>query len=570
VNYIVVENISRASLIVSCIDRFEDPSSWSVLSTDGVFEGLHSDGMPFKIEDKSFLPKIGILNSSVFSRLSSAFSEGDKVYSAFYRSPLGEFISSRVESMANKCGASFYRIKLGDLSSGLSYENIDVSTSLVSYYLSCRLVENLSSVVTSKEVSSRIGTVALERHSGVVLSILAKNTRLSRSTVDYQISSLLESGALAESTPIPDRDKAERAMELLSSCTPEYQEVKSAEDPPSCFGLVSLCSFLSSRYGFSPSYSAGLLESLMTRKLVGNSDFETKETSIQSFDKGVSFITKTAGADFIGDASDRYFGLFPLDPSITPSSSGIKGDLRTVYASIWFRALASQSVTSITQTNICTYRPLEGSDLIVEATSTELVKPGWHKVSSFLFSSPSIPVSCEETGILESSLHTKTPYKFGTSLSDVVGFLDSSLILRPSNVSIILDSLVEFDMVTMSRGLIQITPKGEACVTFLRQVFPDFIDPDFHAEIEEELDRVLLGELSYVDFSSYLFSMFSPYLKKIRSSFLRPSFKSPSNEPLRVWVDPYPRAYSPSNKWSCDVSFDSRGRILPSESVKES
>ena len=92
--------------------------------------------------------------------------------------------------MANKCGASFYRIKLGDLSSGLSYENIDVSTSLVSYYLSCRLVENLSSVVTSKEVSSRIGPVALERHSGVVLSILAKNTRLSRSTVDYQISSL--------------------------------------------------------------------------------------------------------------------------------------------------------------------------------------------------------------------------------------------------------------------------------------------------------------------------------------------------------------------------------------------
>ncbi|MDR3078511.1 MAG: type I DNA topoisomerase [Rickettsiales bacterium] len=208
----------------------------------------------------------------------------------------------------------------------------------------------------------------------------------------------------------------------------------------------------------------------------------------------------------IKNAQEAHEAIRPTDPKVTPESvrSYLNGDQYKLYELIWKRLVASQMANMIlNQVSV----DIRTSNHMLRASGSNIKFDGFHivyseteedgpieELSSVL---PSVSRG-ENLGfrkVLDRQHFTEPPPKY--SEASLVKKMEELGIGRPSTYATIIGVLQEREYVKLSKKRFEAENRGLAVNAFLRLYFGKYIEYDYTARLENDLDLVSNGERNW-------------------------------------------------------------------------
>jgi DNA topoisomerase I len=210
------------------------------------------------------------------------------------------------------------------------------------------------------------------------------------------------------------------------------------------------------------------------------------------------------------NAQEAHEAIRPTSALHTPPSvaSYLNDDQRKLYELIWKRAVASQM--QFATLNTVSIDLDAGGDSAFRASGTTVVDPGFlavyeegrdskaaededenRKLPAMKIGEP-IPLA----GVLADQHFTEPPPRY--SEASLVKTLEEYGIGRPSTYASIIQTLLNREYVLLDARRFRPTDVGRAVAKFLSGHFAQYVDYDFTAKLEDELDAVSRGEEDWV------------------------------------------------------------------------
>ena len=209
------------------------------------------------------------------------------------------------------------------------------------------------------------------------------------------------------------------------------------------------------------------------------------------------------------NAQEAHEAIRPTSALRTPKSVAafLNDDQRKLYELIWKRAVASQMIPATL--NTVSVDLACGADSAFRASGTTVVDPGFLAVYEegrdqkadddeaerklpALQAGTSVPLA----DILAEQHFTEPPPRY--SEASLVKALEEYGIGRPSTYASIIQVLLAREYVLLDQRRFRPTDVGRAVGKFLSQHFAQYVDYDFTARLEDELDAVSRGEEEWV------------------------------------------------------------------------
>jgi DNA topoisomerase-1 len=210
------------------------------------------------------------------------------------------------------------------------------------------------------------------------------------------------------------------------------------------------------------------------------------------------------------NAQEAHEAIRPTSALLTPASVAkyLDDDGRRLYELIWKRAVASQMVPATM--NTVTVELACGSEHAFRASGTTIIDPGFLAV--YEEGKDAKTPEDEDAGIklplmkpgenvplhlIHADQHfTEPPPRF--SEASLVKALEEYGIGRPSTYASIIQVLLAREYVTLENRRFRPSDVGRAVSNFLSTHFTQYVDYDFTAKLEDELDAVSRGEEDWV------------------------------------------------------------------------
>ena len=206
------------------------------------------------------------------------------------------------------------------------------------------------------------------------------------------------------------------------------------------------------------------------------------------------------------NAQEAHEAIRPTAIHRTPTS--LKGHLSTdlfrLYDLIWKRAIASQMQDALIAMVSVDFA-CGGPDDLFRATGSSIIKEGFMRVylegrddaSDEETKSRNLPLMTKGDHLslrqLSACQHfTEPPPRF--TEASLVKTLEGHGIGRPSTYASIIQTLVQRKYVELTQKRFMPTDMGRIVSTFLSEHFADYVDYEFTARIEEDLDAIARGE----------------------------------------------------------------------------
>lgn len=211
----------------------------------------------------------------------------------------------------------------------------------------------------------------------------------------------------------------------------------------------------------------------------------------------------------IKNAQEAHEAIRPTNVENTPSS--IESFLSTqefkLYSLIWARTVACQMMDAKFEQHSLTFK-IENKDiLLAKTTASKMVFDGYLKVyndyqevsdKSITFNENSLQNTVEK--VLPKQHFTTPPARYNEG--SLIKTLEEKGIGRPSTFASILSTLLDRQYVEMEKKSVKPTQTGIITATFLKNFFSKYVDYDFTAKLEEELDDIASGKLDRLGFLS--------------------------------------------------------------------
>jgi DNA topoisomerase-1 len=231
------------------------------------------------------------------------------------------------------------------------------------------------------------------------------------------------------------------------------------------------------------------------------------------------FITKNYGADYLPkapivyrsaskNAQEAHEGIRPTSIARTPDSVAryLNDEQRKLYEMIWKRAIASQMTPAQFDTVAVDF-VVGGDGNVFRATGQTMVFPGffavYHEDQDDAVEEEDKrlpPFDVGDTVKIEKLYgeqhFTQPPPRF--SEASLVKALEQYGIGRPSTYSSIISTLVNREYVTLDKKRFQPTDVGRVVNKFLTEHFAHWVDYEFTAKLEDELDDISNGKDEWV------------------------------------------------------------------------
>jgi DNA topoisomerase-1 len=214
------------------------------------------------------------------------------------------------------------------------------------------------------------------------------------------------------------------------------------------------------------------------------------------------------------NAQEAHEAIRPTSAMRTPRevASYLNDEQRKLYELIWKRTVACQMIHATLNTVSVDFalRPVAGGDAAFRATGTTVVDPGFLAVYEEGRDQKTAEDDDEgrrlpklEVGeqvalhdILAEQHFTEPPPRY--SEASLVKALEEHGIGRPSTYASIIQVLLNREYVFLDSRRFKPTDVGRAVSKFLTQHFTRYVDYDFTAKLEDELDAVSRGEEAWV------------------------------------------------------------------------
>lgn len=199
-----------------------------------------------------------------------------------------------------------------------------------------------------------------------------------------------------------------------------------------------------------------------------------------------------------------------------------------VYELIWKRFVASQMKPAIFETTVI---EISADEFLFKAFGNAVKFSGYQKVYEEVaekkegaeekeeYRNEIIPSGMEKGNILllnelyKTQHFTKPPARF--TESSLIKELESKGIGRPSTYSLIVSTIQDRKYVNQISGKLIPTDLGKTVNNILVKNFPDIINEDFTAAMENELDQIAQGDNLYVNVLDDFYKPFSHALKTV-------------------------------------------------------
>ncbi|MFN3284197.1 MAG: DNA topoisomerase, partial [Pseudothermotoga sp.] len=264
----------------------------------------------------------------------------------------------------------------------------------------------------------------------------------------------------------------------------------------------------------------------------------TDSTRISEYAKQMAkeYILAKYGEKYLGEQNtsqkkgqnvqDAHEAIRPVEVTLSPKEADkeLSKDHAKLYKLIWERFVASQMSEAVYEETTIFF---ESGRYTFEAKIEQRIFDGFEilfkKEKEQHFELPSSEVSVTKWQIEEDE--TKPPSRY--SEATMVRALEARGIGRPSTYATIISTLIERKYVIKKAQELVPTVMGFVVNHYMEKRFPQIIDLEFTARMEEALDKVEQGEKDYKQLLREFYEQFSKYLTQAQNQWL--SIDIPTN-----------------------------------------
>jgi DNA topoisomerase-1 len=319
-----------------------------------------------------------------------------------------------------------------------------------------------------------------------------------------------------------DRILAEAEKNKWNVVDIKETKVKRAPKPP--FTTSTLQQAASSRLGYTPSRTIGLAQKLYEAGHITYMRTDSVNLSVKSVEHISEFIVKNYGKENLTprtfatkskNAQEAHEAVRPTH--IEKESAGANDDEKKLYKLIWQRALASQMTDAdILRTKIVAN--IHGATIpAFSVGGSRTLFPGWliadpqAKGDDIELPKVNIGEELDLLSINAEAKQTQPPARY--SEAGLVKELEKRGIGRPSTYASTIKTILDREYVEKVGSALKPTDTGEVVSTYVEKNFEKYISDEFTAEMEDELDEIALGKLTYI---KVLKDFYGPFLKDIK------------------------------------------------------
>ncbi len=260
------------------------------------------------------------------------------------------------------------------------------------------------------------------------------------------------------------------------------------------------------------------------------------------------------------NAQEAHEAIRPTSSLRTPESvkAHLTKDQFRLYELIWKRMVACQMIHATIHTVGVDFQCGEGN--VFRATGSTIAKPGFmavyqegrddsktegEKLLPPLEEGEAVPLRA----IRPEQHFTEPPPRY--TEASLVRALEEHGIGRPSTYASIISTLLQREYVTLEKKRFRPTDVGRVVSRFLTQHFTDYVDYDFTARLEDDLDEVARGEREWIPLMR---SFWKPFQKRVQEKETSVSRQEVTTEALD---EACPKCGKPLN-----IRLGRRGRFI--------
>jgi len=336
----------------------------------------------------------------------------------------------------------------------------------------------------------------------------------------------------------------------------EFKVSKRRSSPPPPHKTSTLQQEASNLFGFSPSKTMTIAQSLYEGVDLpeGRTGLITymRTDSVRMAEKAIreirELISETWGESFLSSKprvyQDKGKGvqsahecIRPTNPRRTPES--IRGYLSEeqfkIYSIIWRRAVASQAEDALFETHLAKLHPDGLPDVPFQASGRKLLFEGFYRITGEEVKAEPLPAMKpgEKLKLIKLEIEekeTEPPPRF--TEASLIKALEEKGIGRPSTYASIVSTLFLRGYAQRDKKSLVATPLGILVSDILTPNFPEVFREDFTAKMEEDLDRVEEGEISWRDVLAEFWGPFERELASFESKVDELKASVPQDTPL--------------------------------------
>lgn len=226
-------------------------------------------------------------------------------------------------------------------------------------------------------------------------------------------------------------------------------------------------------------------------------------------------------------AQDAHEAIRPSDVTITPemlkATASVKPDLYKIYKLIWERFVASQMVPAVYEVQSADIR---AGQYLFKASGSKLVFAGYsaiyaekkeddEELAKKLLPEMSVGQTLAVEGLMPSQHFTQPPARYNEAT--FIRTLEELGIGRPSTYAPIVTTILNRGYVVRREKMLVPTELGRLVNNMMCEYFPDIVDVDFTAKMEDELDEVENGTLEWKNILRKFYGPFAETLAKAES-----------------------------------------------------
>ncbi len=334
---------------------------------------------------------------------------------------------------------------------------------------------------------------------------------------------------LALTCSIEPREKAEVDRILKTGKAEDWtvisvDETEAKRSPKAPFTTSTLQQAASTRLGFSPSRTMSVAQRLYEAGLISYMRTDSTNLSQQAISQIASYIEKEHGKDAVAlrtyatkskNAQEAHEAVRPT--TIAKKSAGANPEQVALYELIWARTVASQMIDARTLRTKIVANVTSKSIPDFHANGTRLVFPGWLAVDPGARGEdvelPKVTAGEKLALVSLESTEKQTEPPGRYSEAGLIKELEKRGIGRPSTYASILRTLEEREYVTKENKALKPTDTGDVVSSFLEEYFGPYISDTFTADMEDKLDSIAEGKMTY---EKTLSDFYGPFLKDVK------------------------------------------------------
>lgn len=209
-----------------------------------------------------------------------------------------------------------------------------------------------------------------------------------------------------------------------------------------------------------------------------------------------------------------------LENDLKSSFCTLDEDQKKVYDVIWKYFVASQSIPAKYSTRKVTFRSKKDNSVTIKSSGKCLVEANFLDILElkdnskieipFLSVNDEVNLANPKSVVLEKK-KTQPPARY--NLAKLLKELENRGIGRPSTYADLLSKIESRNYVERKNNVYYPTELGKKITDLLTENF-SFMDYEFTAKVEEELDQIALGKLSYLEMMEKFYPLFDAEIKK--------------------------------------------------------